>query len=279
MRVRTAGGRILILGSLLAIGVPVASASAVAASGKKSHASQPADLSTASRRAAYQRQHGAIQIAHAGHGHGGSRGVRFAGISCVPFARSESGIDVAGNAWEWWINAAGSYARGHMPEPGSVLSFSSNGRMRLGHVAVVKQVINPREIEIGHANWAGARGGVARNVAGVVLSENNDWTAVSVGLGRSGDFGSVYPTNGFIYDRPDNGIMLASAAAPAPRPALNPAPNDLRPWAQRTADTDGFDEVAEAPAPRLSYSHSYRHKAAAPARHKAAAKRTQTAQR
>ena len=36
-----------------------------------------------------------------------------------------------------------------------------------------------------------------------------------VGLGHSGDFGNtVYPTNGFIYDRPDNGSMLASARTP-----------------------------------------------------------------
>ena len=66
----------------------------------------------------------------------------------------------------------------------------------------------------------------------VDVSEANDWTAVRVGLGESGKFGSVYPTYGFIYDRPDNGVMLAARSAPAPQPELNPAPNDLRP-AQR----------------------------------------------
>ena len=46
------------------------------------------------------------------------------------------------------------------------------------------------------------RGGVARSIPVVDVSEANDWTAVRVGLGRSGEFGSVYPTYGFIYDRP-----------------------------------------------------------------------------
>jgi surface antigen len=169
------------------------------------------------------------------------------GISCVPYARAASGIAVTGNAWEWWQNAAGVYARGSVPEPGSVLTFRSNDRMRLGHVAVVGTVINSREIEIDHANWwgAGMQGGIAKNIPVVDVSENNDWTAVRVGLGRSGDFGSVYPTYGFIYDRPDNGMMEASAGAPAPKPALNPAPSDLRPTTERGWDT--YEEVAEAP--------------------------------
>ena len=89
------------------------------------------------------------------------------------------------------------------------------------------------------------RGGVARNVPVVDVSEANDWSAVRVGLGRSGDFGAVYPTYGFIYDRPDDGVILATAHAPAPQPALNPAPRDLRPVAERPWPT--FEQVAQAP--------------------------------
>jgi len=172
---------------------------------------------------------------------------RGGGISCVPFARADSGITVAGNAWEWWQNAAGVYSRGSVPEPGSVLTFRANGRMRLGHVAVVSRVVNTREIEIDHANWwgPGMHGGVARNVPVVDVSEANDWTAVRVGLGQSGDYGSVYPTYGFIYDRPDTGVMTAAAGAPAPQPELNPAPADLRPATERGWQT--YEEVAEAP--------------------------------
>jgi surface antigen len=206
-----------------------------------------------------QRQPGSQQVAQAntsGSGHASSMHARAAGhrryargggISCVPFARADSGIAVAGNAWQWWDNAAGVYARGAVPESGSVLTFRANGRMRLGHVAVVDRVINPREIEIEHANWwgPGAHGGVARNIPVVDVSEANDWSAVRVGLGQSGEFGSVYPTYGFIYDRPDTGVMVASTSAPAPQAALNPAPNDLRPPTERGWQT--YEEVAEAP--------------------------------
>jgi surface antigen len=169
------------------------------------------------------------------------------GISCVPYARQVSGIMVAGNAWQWWDNAAGQYARGNHPEPGSVLNFRANGRMPLGHVAVVSRVINAREIIIDQANWgsSGMRGSVSRNVAVVDVSEANNWSAVRVELGNREAFGSVYPTYGFIYNRPDNGMVNASIDRPAPLPAINPVPSDLRPVAERPWHT--FEEVAESP--------------------------------
>jgi hypothetical protein len=183
-------------------------------------------------------------------GYGGRTRVRVVGISCVPYARSATGITLAGNAWEWWDHAAGTYERGSVPEPGGVLAFRANGRMRLGHVAVVTRVVNNREIEIDHANWAG--GGVATNVPVVDVSENNDWSAVRVGLGRSDSFGSIYPTYGFIYDRPDSGTMLTAITVPAAQPALNAPPRDLRTPAQRTmvarAPSREYDQVAEAPS-------------------------------
>jgi len=162
---------------------------------------------------------GKMRYAHAG------------GISCVPFARAASGIALKGNAANWWDAAAGVYARGSVPEPGSVLNFRATGHMRLGHVAVVTDVVNTREIEIDHANWSGpgaSKGGVSRGILVEDVSAGNDWTAVRVALGHSG---SVYPTYGFIYDRPDDGRMLASS-----KPAAAPA-----------ADRASMDEVAEAP--------------------------------
>src|SRR6185437_16800754 len=56
-------------------------------------------------------------------------------LQCVPFARSESGIELVGNAWTWWEQARGVYQRGHAAEPGAVLAFRANSTMRLGHVA------------------------------------------------------------------------------------------------------------------------------------------------
>jgi surface antigen len=258
MRVRENSSKLLLIGSLLAISLPLTAYTAAASTNKSSHAA------TTAHAAGTAPAHGVhpIPLARGGlvayrmatlhmlarHGHAYARWG--GGISCVPYARNASGIDVAGNAWQWWDNAAGRYARGSRPEPGSVLSFAANGRMRMGHVAVVSNVINAREIEVDQANWwgPGMRGGVSRGVPVVDVSENNDWTAVRVGLGRSGEFGSVYPTNGFIYNKPDDGTMVAAVSTPEPKPALNPAPADLRPWAQRVDySSQSFDEVAEAP--------------------------------
>ena len=169
------------------------------------------------------------------------------GISCVPYARQISGIMVPGNAWQWWNHAEGVYARGDLPEPGSVLNFRANGRMQLGHVAVVTQVVNAREVKVDQANWpsGGYYGAVSHNVAVVDVSEANNWSAVRVQLGHGSEFGSVYPTYGFIYNRPDTGQVMASVTRPAPQPEINRVPSDLRPAAERPWHT--VEEVAEAP--------------------------------
>ena len=238
MRAWGAGARTITFGSFLAFGVSLLPQQSLATiqNSNNTDATSNAHARVVHAKASVRQRH----VARGG------------GLSCVPFARADSGIEVAGNAWQWWQNAAGTYARGSVPEAGSVLAFRANGHMRLGHVAVVSHVINPREIEIDHANWwgPGMHGGVARNIPVVDVSEANDWTAVRVGLGRSGEFGSVYPTYGFIYDRPDTGALVASAQPAAPKPVLNPAPRDLRPAAERGWQT--YEEVAQAPLDRIS---------------------------
>lgn len=182
-----------------------------------------------------------------GRGYSVARYGRIGGpLQCVPFARANSGIELTGNAATWWGSAAGVYERGNRPEVGSVLNFRANGRMRLGHVAVVSRVIDSRNVEIDHANWA-YPGGISRNIDVVDVSPRNDWTAVRVALGQSKEFGSIYPTYGFIYDRPDRGTMVANADI-APTPVLNPPPSDLRPASERVAASPGGaeEEVAEA---------------------------------
>ncbi len=170
------------------------------------------------------------------------RGARAGVMSCVPYVRGHSAVKVAGNAWQWWANAAGLYERGSLPEAGGVLVFQSNRHMHLGHVAVVSRVLNPRMIEIDQSNWPTGRG-VTRRVPVVDVSERNDWTAVRVALGQSDRFGSIYPTYGFIYARRDSGRLIAADWQPAPLPPLNPAPSDLR-------GLDRDEQVAEAPAQR-----------------------------
>lgn len=243
MRARGTGAGIWILASFLTLsGQPTGPFT-----GQSAKASPTRNGDTAGQLVEPTRQFANNQTARAKTAPRAASHARSGGISCVPFARNDSGIMVTGNAWQWWEKAEGVYARGSVPEPGSVLTFRSNGRMRLGHVAVVSRIVNPRVVEIEHANWAGTgmRGGVARNIPVVDVSEANNWTAVRVGLGRTGEFGSVYPTYGFIYDRADTGKLIAATTVPAPKPELNPVPSDLRPVAERGWQT--YEEVAEAP--------------------------------
>ena len=66
-----------------------------------------------------------------------------------------------------------------------------------------------------------------------------------VALGHTDQYGSVYPTYGFIYDRPDHGVMVANDTT-APAPLLNTAPRDLHPAVDRMAAAQDTEEVAEA---------------------------------
>lgn len=148
-------------------------------------------------------------------------------IQCVAFARSNSDVFLSGNAVNWWQNAEGVYARGMAPEVGSVLNFRANARMRLGHVAVVTSVVDSRTIQIDQSHW-NARG-ISRDVSVVDVSENNDWTAVRVGMGHDANYGSIYPTYGFIYARPDTTGRIITARSDVIVPHLgNSAPSDLR---------------------------------------------------
>ena len=153
---------------------------------------------------------------------------------CVRFAREFSGIQIYGDAWTWWASAQTQGMRtGRAPEVGAVLVFQPSNASTRGHVAVVSRVVNPRTIEIDHANWAGPgirRGAVMRGVTVVDVSDRNDWTSVRVQVGHNADsFGRTYPTHGFIYNRPaGSGLMMAGGAAmnevaeaPSPHAALH----------------------------------------------------------
>jgi hypothetical protein len=133
-------------------------------------------------------------------------------LQCVPYARFMSGIGLHGDAWTWWDQAAGVYARGNHPEPGAILSFPGVERMPLGHVAVVTQVLSQRKILVDHANWPNAivqHGAISRDIEVVDTSSANDWSEVRVQFGEGGPLGSVYPVNGFIYGWTETGVRIA----------------------------------------------------------------------
>jgi surface antigen len=122
---------------------------------------------------------------------------------CVPFARMTSGIEIFGDAWTWWQQAAGKYAQGFSPKAGAVLVFKPNGVMSKGHVAVVSHVLTDRVIQVNHANWSiigHERGQIERDVTVIDVSNAGDWSLVKVWFDPSRDIGkTTYPTYGFIY--------------------------------------------------------------------------------
>lgn len=145
---------------------------------------------------------------------------------CAPFARAMSGIQLYGDAWTWWTQADGRYARGTKPKVGAVLVFRPGGAMKLGHVAVVSQVVSSRVVMVTHSNWSrigGARGQVERDVTVTDISDRGDWSRVRVWYHQNDALGGVgYPTFGFIYGAPvADGVRTAS-----PSPKLSgPSPD------------------------------------------------------
>ena len=128
---------------------------------------------------------------------------------CVPFARAASGVQIYGDAWTWWDQAAGRYQRGSTPRVGAVVAFARSDKLRLGHVAVVSRIVERRVLMLTHANWSrvdGVRGHVEQDVTLFDVSPRGDWSQVKVWYrGATGLGGSIYPVHGFIYG-PSGGV-------------------------------------------------------------------------
>lgn len=124
-------------------------------------------------------------------------------LQCVPYARAVSGVSIFGDAWTWWDQAEGRYARGSRPKVGAVMAFLRSGRMQLGHVAVVSRVIDSRRVLLRHANWSpinGTRGQIETDVPAIDVSPDNTWSHVRVWFAQRGDLGTTrWPLAGFIY--------------------------------------------------------------------------------
>ena len=133
---------------------------------------------------------------------------------CVPFARLISGIQIFGDARTWWRQAVGKYDVG----------FKPTQRMRLGHVAVVSQVLTDRIVQITHANWSpieGSRGKVEKDVTLVDVSPEGNWSQVKVWYDPSRDLGgSTYPTYGFIYQDAQAKVLASSSISNAENTAI-----------------------------------------------------------
>jgi surface antigen len=143
----------------------------------------------------------------------------YAGLSCAPFARALTGVDLHGPAASWWGEAAGRYVQSHRPQTGSILVLAATDRLPSGHVSVVSQVQGPRDIAVIQANWV--PGVLARDEKVVDVSAANDWTLVRVWYAPVGAMGvHAYPALGFIVpDAPAGHAALSAQAAAAARTA------------------------------------------------------------
>ena len=122
-----------------------------------------------------------------------------AGLQCVPFARQASGIQIYGDAYTWWTQAAGRYPRSGSPAPGSVLAIRGYHTARRGHVAVVRRVESSRLILVDHANWLNG-GEISVNVPVLDVSAANDWSEIKVWHIPGGHWGGrTYRADGFIH--------------------------------------------------------------------------------
>lgn len=147
------------------------------------------------------------EIAPSTHDHTrADRGAPRRDLQCVPYARQVSGIRITGDAYSWWDQAKGRYARSFVPKVGAVMAFRPHGGMVLGHVAAVSRIIDQRTILLRHANWSpinGRRGQIENDVKAVDVSPANDWSEVRVWFNPLKGLGSTrWPVAGFIYNRP-----------------------------------------------------------------------------
>jgi hypothetical protein len=131
-------------------------------------------------------------------------------VECAPFARALSGVQLWGEAADWWNQAGMRYARGETPSVGSVLVLRRSGRLPSGHVAVVSQVIGRREILVTQANWVHHR--VSEDQPVIDVSAGNDWSLVRIWWPPVGQMGTGdYAAFGFIRpDRPSSHDQLAA---------------------------------------------------------------------
>jgi surface antigen len=142
---------------------------------------------------------------------------RYPGLSCAPYARALVGLDLSGDAADWWGEAADRYTRLHRPKVGSVLVFRRSARLPSGHVSVVSRLLDARRILVIQANWV--RGELDADQLVVDVSPRNDWTEVRVWYPPTGQLGThIYETYGFIAaPAPLSHDVLLARAVPAAR--------------------------------------------------------------
>ncbi len=119
-------------------------------------------------------------------------------VSCVPFAREHSGVDIRGDAYTWWDQASGRYRKSTAPSSGAVMVLAGYSGPKRAHVAVVRRVVSSREIRVDHANWLN-NGAIYLDDPVADISPDNDWSLVLVWNVQTHSWGvHQYTVQGFI---------------------------------------------------------------------------------
>jgi len=118
-------------------------------------------------------------------------------VECAPYARELTGLELDGEAYQWWDQADGRYARSQTPAVGAALIFRRSWELPSGHVAVVDRIVSAREILVNQANWIHHR--ISHDDEVLDVSAGNDWTLVRVWWRPTASLGlTLYPTYGFV---------------------------------------------------------------------------------
>lgn len=136
-------------------------------------------------------------------------------VSCVPFARDHSGVNLRGDANTWWDQANGRYKRSSSPSKGAVMVLAGYAGPKHAHVAVVRRIVSSREIRVDHANWLN-NGAIYMDDPVADISADNDWSKVLVWNVQTKAWGvRNYDVQGFITPGQTQHNTRVSRADPA----------------------------------------------------------------
>ena len=142
-------------------------------------------------------------------------------LQCVPYARVRSGVSIYGDAYTWWDKAAGRFERGTVPKQGAVMVLFGYAGPYRAHVAVVRALVNAREIKVDHANWLDD-GEIHLDDPVQDVSADNDWSQVRIWNIRARAWGSrTYVVKGFIGPGADTGVPRSPVYGGRPVISMN----------------------------------------------------------
>ena len=93
--------------------------------------------------------------------------------------------------------------------------LSRTQRLKFGHVAVVVDVVGPRQIRVTHANFGSdpvSRRIIYDSMPVADVSPNNDWSLVRFWNYQAQAWGILYPAYGFVYPQKSSPSFVTASA-------------------------------------------------------------------